>query len=43
MTQAVLEAKLRPPIELWSAAVAFGCALVALVAPWALMMPPELG
>lgn len=39
----VLEAKLRPPVELWSAAVAFGCALVALIAPWALMMPRELG
>jgi len=39
----VLEAKLRPPIELWSALVAAGCALVALVAPWALMMTPLLG
>lgn len=39
----VLEAKLRPPIELWSAYVAFGCALVAIVAPWALMMPWQLG
>jgi integrating conjugative element protein (TIGR03765 family) len=39
----VLEAKLRPPIELWSASVAVGCALVALLAPWALMMTPLLG
>ncbi|HRL52876.1 MAG TPA: type IV conjugative transfer system coupling protein TraD [Acidovorax temperans] len=40
---AVLEGLLRPPIELWSTAVAWGVALVALAAPWALMMPPELG
>jgi len=42
-SHAVLEALLRPPIELWSAATAFGIALVALLAPWALMMPPGLG
>ncbi len=40
---AVMEALLRPPIELWSTATAWGIALVALTAPWALMMPPELG
>lgn len=40
---AILEAMLRPPIELWTTAVAWGIALVALVAPWALMMPPMLG
>jgi conjugative coupling factor TraD (TOL family) len=40
---AVLEAKLRPPIELWSASVAFGIAFLAICAPWALMMPPVLG
>jgi conjugative coupling factor TraD (TOL family) len=39
----VLEAWLRPPVEYWSALVAFGCALIAVVAPWALMMPPRLG
>lgn len=38
-----LEALLRPPVELWSAGVAWGVALVAIVAPWALMMPPMLG
>jgi conjugative coupling factor TraD (TOL family) len=38
-----LEAILRPPIELWSTAIAWGCALVAITAPWALMMPPLLG
>jgi len=43
MTDNVLEAKLRPPVELWSAAIAAGCALVALIAPWALMMPRALG
>ncbi|HET9642904.1 MAG TPA: type IV conjugative transfer system coupling protein TraD [Burkholderiaceae bacterium] len=40
---AVLEAKLRPPVELWSAAVAFGCGLIAAFEPWVLMMPPQLG
>ena len=40
---AVLEGLLRPPIELYSTAVAWGVALVAVVAPWALMMPPLLG
>ena len=39
----VLEAKLRPPVELWSATVATGCATIAKYAPWALMMPPRLG
>ena len=42
-SHAVLEAQLRPPIELYSTAVAWGVALVAVVAPWALMMPPLLG
>ena len=40
---AVLEGLLRPPIELYSTAVAWGVAVVALAAPWALMMPPLLG
>lgn len=39
----VLEALLRPPVELWSTTMAWGVALVALVAPWALMMPRGLG
>jgi conjugative coupling factor TraD (TOL family) len=38
-----LEALLRPPVELWSTAMAWGVALVAIAAPWALMMPPWLG
>lgn len=40
---AVLEALLRPPVEMWSAAVSWSVALIAVLAPWALMMPPLLG
>ena len=43
MSRGAIEAWLRPPIEIWSAAASAGCGLVALVAPWSLMMPPELG
>lgn len=35
-----IEALLRPPVELWSARVAFLAALVACIAPWALLMTP---
>jgi len=35
-----LEALLRPPVELWSTLVAFATAVIAVLAPWALMMPP---
>ncbi len=35
-----VEALLRPPVELWSALVAFATAALATLAPWALMMPP---
>jgi conjugal transfer pilus assembly protein TraD len=38
-----IDALLRPPIELWSAAVALLAALVAVVAPWALLLPKQLG
>ncbi|HSW22060.1 MAG TPA: hypothetical protein VLJ62_04780, partial [Burkholderiaceae bacterium] len=34
---------LRPPVELWSAAVAAGAGTVAQFAPWALLMPPAMG
>ncbi len=34
-----IEALLRPPVELWSAGTALGTALIALLAPWAIMMP----
>lgn len=37
-----LEALLRPPVELWSAFVALLAALIALVAPWALLMTPAV-
>lgn len=35
-----VEALLRPPVELWSALVATATGVMALLAPWALMMPP---
>lgn len=35
-----IEALLRPPVELWSTLVAFATAGIAVLAPWALMMPP---
>jgi len=35
-----IEALLRPPVELWSTLVAFATATIAILAPWALMMPP---
>jgi len=37
-----VEALLRPPVELWSALVATATAVMALLAPWALMMPPDV-
>jgi len=37
-----VEALLRPPVELWSALVAIATGVMAIVAPWALMMPPGL-
>ncbi|HAN69552.1 MAG TPA: conjugative coupling factor TraD, PFGI-1 class, partial [Halieaceae bacterium] len=37
-----VEALLRPPVELWSALVATATGSVALLAPWALMMPPGI-
>ena len=43
MKHGQLEALLRPPIEIYSALAAAGCGLVALAAPWALMLPPTLG
>jgi len=35
-----MEALLRPPVEFWSMSVAFAAALIAGLAPWAIMMPP---
>ena len=40
MSQHPIEALLRPPVELWSTVVAFATAAIAMLAPWALMMPP---
>lgn len=37
-----VEALLRPPVELWSALAASATGTVAILAPWALMMPPGL-
>jgi len=39
----VIDQRLRPAVEGYSATVAAMCALVALLAPWALMLPPMLG
>ena len=38
-----LEALLRPPIELWSSLCAFGMAIIAVLAPWSLMMTLTVG
>jgi len=40
VSQHPVEALLRPPVELWSTVVAFATATIAVLAPWALMMPP---
>ncbi len=37
-----MEALLRPPVELWSCFTAIAAGLLALLAPWALMMPPGI-
>jgi len=38
-----LEALLRPPIELWSVMSATSTGLIALTAPWVMMMTPSVG
>ena len=40
MSRHPIEALLRPPVELWSTVVAFATVAIAILAPWALMMPP---
>jgi hypothetical protein len=40
MSRHPVEALLRPPVELWSTLVAAATGVTALLAPWALMMPP---
>ncbi len=42
MSRHPIEALLRPPVELWSTLVAFATAFIAVLAPWALMMPPGI-
>ncbi|MCG5526668.1 conjugative coupling factor TraD, PFGI-1 class, partial [Ectothiorhodospira haloalkaliphila] len=42
MNRNPVEALLRPAVELWSAFVAGTAAVIALVAPWALMMTPAV-
>ena len=37
-----VEALLRPPVELWSALAATATGTIAILAPWALMMPPGM-
>lgn len=43
MTTQVIDQRLRPAVEAYPAAVAAMCALIAIFAPWALMLPPLLG
>lgn len=43
MSHGVTEGMLRPPVEFWSAATAGGVGLIALTAPWVLMLPAGLG
>ncbi len=42
MTRYPLEALLRPPVELWTTLAASAAGTIAILAPWALMMPPSL-
>jgi len=39
MSRYAIDALLRPPVELWSVFIALCAALIAAIAPWALMMP----
>jgi conjugative coupling factor TraD (TOL family) len=43
MSTLVIDQKLRPAVEGYSAGVSFMTSAVAFTAPWALMMPPALG
>ena len=42
MNRYPLEALLRPPVEFWSTLAASATGTMAILAPWALMMPPGL-
>lgn len=39
----ILESKLRPPVELYTATVCFGSAALCLHSPWALALTPQIG
>ncbi len=43
MSRYTIDALLRPPVELWSVLTALGGAVIAAVAPWALMLPVAVG
>ena len=43
MSRYVIDALLRPPVELWSVLVALAAAVIAATAPWALMLPAAVG
>ncbi len=43
MSDNALEAKLRPAVEMYSVMVCMGTALIAVFAPWALLMPRSMG
>ena len=43
MSDNALEAKLRPAVEMYSVMVCMGTALIAVFAPWALLMPRPMG
>jgi conjugative coupling factor TraD (TOL family) len=38
-----IDAWLRPPVELYSATVFLGASIICVIAPWSLMMSPEIG
>ena len=43
MSRYVIDALLRPPVELWSVLAALAAAVIAATAPWALMLPVAVG
>ena len=42
MSRYVIDALLRPPVELWSVLVALAAGAIAATAPWALMLPASV-
>ncbi|MCP5348382.1 MAG: type IV conjugative transfer system coupling protein TraD [Pseudomonadales bacterium] len=42
MSSHPMEGLLRPPVELWSTATALAAGTLSWLAPWALMMPPDI-